>query len=92
MTGELQITDGTLYFLNQDKLRQVYCSHPFILNISKLQIFSDSYTPTDDDILHARDPTTGITDYRFSINNMRIMIHDIGGQKVERVRSDSQNP
>ncbi|CAJ0580840.1 unnamed protein product, partial [Mesorhabditis spiculigera] len=72
MTGELQITDGTLYFLNEPKIRQV---------------FLQTYSPTDDDILHARDPTTGITDYRFSINDMKVMIHDIGGQKVERAKT-----
>ncbi|CAJ0943317.1 unnamed protein product, partial [Mesorhabditis belari] len=72
MTGELQLTDGTLYFLSDLKIKE---------------IFSSSYSPSDDDILHARDPTTGITDYRFSINEMKIMIHDIGGQKVERAKT-----
>uniref|UniRef100_A0A914RGG4 Uncharacterized protein n=1 Tax=Parascaris equorum TaxID=6256 RepID=A0A914RGG4_PAREQ len=41
--------------------------------------------PTEEDIVHARDPTSGLNYYHFRVHKMRIEIHDMGGQMVERV-------
>ncbi|GMR42675.1 hypothetical protein PMAYCL1PPCAC_12870 [Pristionchus mayeri] len=69
MIGTQQIADGTIPLLTEEKMAE---------------IFSDSYSPSENDIVHSRSPTTGIQDYRFGVRGMRIQIHDIGGQKVER--------
>ena len=41
--------------------------------------------PDEDDIVHARDPTSGLDYYHFGVHKMRMTIHDMGGQMVERV-------
>ncbi|VDK55768.1 unnamed protein product [Anisakis simplex] len=67
--AECRLSDGAIYFLNAEKI-----SH-----------FSRSDTlPTEDDIVHARDPTSGLNYYHFRVHKMRVEIHDMGGQMVER--------
>ncbi|KHN78201.1 Guanine nucleotide-binding proteinsubunit alpha-15 [Toxocara canis] len=44
----------------------------------------DDTLPTEEDIVHARDPTSGLNYYHFRVHKMRIELHDMGGQMVER--------
>ncbi|XP_074834169.1 guanine nucleotide-binding protein subunit alpha-15 [Carettochelys insculpta] len=48
------------------------------------RIAEDGYIPTAQDILRSRMPTTGITEYCFSMQKMILRIVDVGGQKSER--------
>uniref|UniRef100_A0A915AXL1 Uncharacterized protein n=1 Tax=Parascaris univalens TaxID=6257 RepID=A0A915AXL1_PARUN len=67
--AECRLSDGVRHFLNRDK----------ILNYSR-----GDTLPTEEDIVHARDPTSGLNYYHFRVHKMRIEIHDMGGQMVER--------
>ncbi|CAI2347498.1 unnamed protein product [Caenorhabditis sp. 36 PRJEB53466] len=68
----LKIEDGTRYFLKDEgRIRN---------------IFSDSYQLTNDDIVHVRKPTVSFKSYRFRIKQLRVEIHDMGGQKSELVK------
>uniref|UniRef100_A0AC34R678 Uncharacterized protein n=1 Tax=Panagrolaimus sp. JU765 TaxID=591449 RepID=A0AC34R678_9BILA len=60
-----EIFDGMDYFMTPDKIKEV---------------FSDSYTPTNDDKVHCRLPTTDLHRYFFQINKIKIEIYDAGGQ------------
>jgi GTPase SAR1 family protein len=48
------------------------------------RIAAEDYRPTNEDILLARIPTTGIRNKRFSIQNNVFDIYDVGGQRSER--------
>ena len=54
----------------------------FFMSIDRIS--KENYTPTEDDILLVRTPTTGVISSRFSINNHQFMIFDVGGQRSER--------
>jgi guanine nucleotide-binding protein G(i) subunit alpha len=58
----------------------LYCS--FFDNV--VRIASPSYTPTDDDILHARVKTTGIIEVKFIVDELTFRVVDVGGQRSER--------
>jgi len=47
-------------------------------------IASPDYIPTHDDILHARQRSTGATETAFVVNKCKITLHDMGGQLNER--------
>lgn len=40
--------------------------------------------PTDEDIIHARLRTTGITETHFTFDNVDFTLVDVGGQRSER--------
>ncbi|XP_076009347.1 guanine nucleotide-binding protein subunit alpha-14-like [Genypterus blacodes] len=48
------------------------------------RISAPDYTPTEQDVLRVRFPTTGIHDYAFNIKTITLRIVDVGGQKSER--------
>lgn len=48
------------------------------------RIASPGYLPTEQDILRARIPTTGITEYTFTMEKVVFRIVDVGGQRSER--------
>ncbi|XP_042697458.2 guanine nucleotide-binding protein subunit alpha-15 isoform X3 [Chrysemys picta bellii] len=58
-------------------------SAPYFLS-SLERIAEDSYIPTAQDVLRSRMPTTGISEYCFSMQEMILRIVDVGGQKSER--------
>jgi GTPase SAR1 family protein len=47
-------------------------------------IAQPNYLPTDDHILRARDPTTGIHEFVFILSNAVFRMLDVGGQRSER--------
>lgn len=49
------------------------------------EISADDYLPTPDDIIRARNPTTGAHDYNFRLHNLRFNIHDMGGHNTDLV-------
>jgi len=57
------------------------CPH-FFTSIDRIS--KSDYSPSEDDILLVRTPTTGVISSRFSINNHQFMIFDVGGQRSER--------
>ncbi|KAI8926982.1 guanine nucleotide binding protein, alpha subunit [Entophlyctis helioformis] len=44
-------------------------------------IAAPGYTPTNDDILQVRSPTTGVSETVFNINNRQLHFIDVGGQR-----------
>ncbi|CAF1085986.1 unnamed protein product [Adineta ricciae] len=48
------------------------------------RISAQNFTPTDDDILRVRIPTTGIVQEDFQFSHVQLRIVDVGGQKTER--------
>ncbi|CAI5444669.1 unnamed protein product [Caenorhabditis angaria] len=68
----LKIEDGTRYFLKDEGRVK--------------NIFNDSYQLTNDDIVHVRKPTVSFKSYKFRIKQLRVEIHDMGGQKSELVK------
>ena len=48
------------------------------------RVASKEYWPTQDDILRARQRTTGVHKFSFTIRNMKFTIIDVGGQRNER--------
>lgn len=48
------------------------------------RITSSSFLPTDQDILRARAPTTGILEYPFDLDSIIFRMVDVGGQRSER--------
>jgi len=48
------------------------------------RILSKSFVPTEEDILHCRIRTSGITEYLFSWGNANFRVIDVGGQRSER--------
>uniref|UniRef100_A0A8R1DJ40 Uncharacterized protein n=1 Tax=Caenorhabditis japonica TaxID=281687 RepID=A0A8R1DJ40_CAEJA len=62
----MKIEDGSRYFLKDEgRIRN---------------IFTDSYRLTNDDIVHVRKPTVSFKSYKFRIKQLRVEIHDMGGQ------------
>ncbi|ORZ19389.1 guanine nucleotide binding protein, alpha subunit [Absidia repens] len=54
----------------------------FFDNIER--IGQSDYTPTEQDVLHARLKTTGITEIKFQLGGLLIHMFDVGGQRSER--------
>lgn len=48
------------------------------------RVHDDNWRPTNDDILHARQRTTGIIETKFTRDKYEWSLIDVGGQKVER--------
>ena len=48
------------------------------------RISCGDYVPTEQDVLRARVPTTGIVEYTFLIENITFRMVDVGGQRSER--------
>ncbi|KAH7920557.1 guanine nucleotide binding protein, alpha subunit [Leucogyrophana mollusca] len=49
-----------------------------------LRIGAPLYVPTENDVLRARQKTTGITETRFNMGQLSIHMFDVGGQRSER--------
>jgi guanine nucleotide-binding protein subunit alpha len=71
--------------------RAVAKSHEFALNDSlnfyfqKIErMFDPAWIPDDQDILHARLRTTGVTETLFEVGNLKFRMVDVGGQRSER--------
>uniref|UniRef100_A0A1I7XTG7 G-protein alpha subunit n=1 Tax=Heterorhabditis bacteriophora TaxID=37862 RepID=A0A1I7XTG7_HETBA len=71
MIGKWRIEDGTLHFLTEAQITR---------------IFNDNIQLNTTDVVHSRYPTTDIQDFRFSIKDKRIQIHDMGGQRTELMK------
>ena len=54
----------------------------FFDNVSR--VANPSYLPTNDDILHARVRTTGVSEAKFTVDNLIFRVVDVGGQRSER--------
>jgi len=54
----------------------------FLTNIDRLN--QHDYTPSQQDILRCRVPTTGIVEYSFKIQKNNFRMVDVGGQRTER--------
>ncbi|KIK65888.1 hypothetical protein GYMLUDRAFT_239570 [Collybiopsis luxurians FD-317 M1] len=48
------------------------------------RLFEPGYQPTEQDIIHARARTIGITETTFSLKDHEMLMVDVGGQKSER--------
>jgi len=48
------------------------------------RIAAEAWKPTDPDVLHVRQRTTGIVETRFKVDKHNWVIIDVGGQRVER--------
>jgi len=48
------------------------------------RIAGPGYLPTEQDVLRARAPTTGILEYPFDLEEIRFRMVDVGGQRSER--------
>lgn len=48
------------------------------------RLFDPSYQPTEQDIVHTRARTIGITETRFQLREHEMLMVDVGGQKSER--------
>jgi len=48
------------------------------------EVASEHYIPTKDDILHARNRTTGIIENAFTVQGNKFEMYDVGGQRNER--------
>jgi hypothetical protein len=70
--------------------RQSNCHTPYhhVIVISYFdsldRISAPDYEPTDQDILHSRVKTTGITEVVFPVGEYTYRIFDVGGQRSER--------
>lgn len=54
----------------------------FFIDLPRL--WTPDYLPTDQDILHARLRTTGISETYFDVGNLIYRMFDVGGQRSER--------
>ena len=48
------------------------------------QLCEGEYVPSDDDILRARNKTTGVIEREFSLKGHNFRVFDVGGQRSER--------
>ncbi|VDP09172.1 unnamed protein product [Heligmosomoides polygyrus] len=71
MARKWRIEDGTLKFLSEPQIER---------------LFDENAELTSTDIVHLRYPTTGVQDFRFSIKDTYIQIHDMGGQPTEMMQ------
>uniref|UniRef100_A0A0N5AY95 Guanine nucleotide-binding protein G(Q) subunit alpha n=1 Tax=Syphacia muris TaxID=451379 RepID=A0A0N5AY95_9BILA len=69
--AEYRLPDGVDNFITEEKITY-YAKQDTV--------------PDEDDIVHARDPTSGLDYYHFLVHKMRIQIHDMGGQMIERTK------
>uniref|UniRef100_A0A8D8UCV3 Guanine nucleotide-binding protein subunit alpha n=1 Tax=Cacopsylla melanoneura TaxID=428564 RepID=A0A8D8UCV3_9HEMI len=65
---EYQLTDSAKYYLGENYHR----------------IEEPGYLPSEQDILRARQPTTGIIEYPFDLDGIVFRMVDVGGQRSER--------
>ncbi|XP_046857586.1 guanine nucleotide-binding protein G(q) subunit alpha-like isoform X1 [Xenia sp. Carnegie-2017] len=68
-----------------DRRREFQLSDSCKYYLSDLdRIASSSYLPTEQDVLRARAPTTGIIEYPFDLDTIIFRMVDVGGQRSER--------
>lgn len=48
------------------------------------EIAKEDYLPVEDDILHARLCSVGLTESNFAVDNVPFKLYDVGGQRTER--------
>lgn len=59
--------------------------HIYVSYLDDLErISAAEYLPTEQDILRARQPTTGIIEYPFDLDGIVFRMVDVGGQRSER--------
>ena len=69
-------------FLNRKTLHIVDSCPYFFDNIER--IGDEDYDPSEEDLLQARIPPSGILEQSFPIKNNTFKIYDVGGQRSER--------
>uniref|UniRef100_A0A7N5JIL1 G protein subunit alpha 15 n=1 Tax=Ailuropoda melanoleuca TaxID=9646 RepID=A0A7N5JIL1_AILME len=68
-----------------ERRREFHLLDSAVYYLSHLErITEENYTPTAQDVLRSRMPTTGINEYCFSVQKTNLRIVDVGGQKSER--------
>jgi len=67
--NEFQLIDAAPYFFKE---------------LDRIAAAGAGYIPTDDDILHARQMTTGIVEIEWDLNDWRFKMMDVGGQRNHR--------
>jgi guanine nucleotide-binding protein subunit alpha len=60
-----------------------WCSLSYFMS-SLDRLFDPYYTPTEEDILHTRARTSGVTETNFQMPDYEIVIIDVGGCRSER--------
>lgn len=68
--------------LCDDAVRVTDADGYFLKRIKKIN--SPSYLPTDDDLLHMRQATDGVEEFKFTYRNCDFTVIDVGGRKAER--------
>jgi len=48
------------------------------------RLCAEDFVPTDEDILHARVRTTGISNNTFQVRDHAYIVYDVGGERSER--------
>ncbi|KAI1729036.1 g-protein alpha subunit domain-containing protein [Ditylenchus destructor] len=66
-----KLFDGCDYFFNEAKITEA---------------FQENYVASDSDKVHSRSPTVDMHTYRFKLNDTRIEICDVGGQRSELIK------
>lgn len=65
--------------------QEFYITESATYYLPKIDLVTTSgYLPTEQDILHARFPTSGINEYSFNLERVSFRIVDVGGQRRER--------
>jgi len=75
-----QATKDELYKASEFQILD--CAKYFLDSVER--VTSPGYSPTEEDVLHARTKTVGISEIVFDIENARWRMIDVGGQRGER--------
>lgn len=84
---------GAVNFLWIELIRARYdiiCRKNYILDSAPyfldaiFRIGNENYVPTNNDVLHARLTTSGISEYNFIASDLAVKMFDVGGQRPER--------
>lgn len=81
--GELWKDKGIEEAYDRRREYQLSDSASYYLNDLK-RIAEPHYVPTEQDVLRARSPTTGIIEYPFDLDTIIFRMVDVGGQRSER--------
>lgn len=81
--GELWKDSGIQSAYDRRREYQLSDSTNYYLNALE-RIAEPHYVPTEQDVLRARSPTTGIIEYPFDLDTIIFRMVDVGGQRSER--------
>jgi len=75
--------DVKKYFNDNINVLQIPTSSSYFFDHA-LRFAEDDYKPTQEDILRCKLKTTGISETKFSVNDVEFTMVDVGGQRAER--------